>query len=360
MMRRFALALGLLGWIGGAALAQEKITAAPTPAKQEAHAPAHGQIVYEPGCMDCCQSHGGGGLTAGVGFYYVQPHWESNAAFYTSTAVDGFLVRAQEDFSYDYDFSPRASVAFTNCDGSGFRARYWYFEDDASTSAADGPLTTLQSASPMDLSILAPQNGTLNTTSDLRLNVWDFEGTYDWKPDCWRVTFFGGIRYVHLSQSYEANAVDATGAVVQVLTSGHNFNVWGPTGGIETRRPLGGMGLELYGSSRASILFGDGQQTTGVATLDAAGNAVNGAVGTSSRDDILPVLEAELGAEWSHECCSGMRAFVNVALVGQVWFGAGNAARASTPDVLGPLAGGVEDESNLGFFGITVIGGIAY
>jgi hypothetical protein len=114
-------------------------------------------------------------------------------------------------------------------------------------------------------------------------------------------------------------------------------------------------GLTLYGSSRASLLYGHGQQT--------AASNVNvfsfGEGADSSRDDLLPILEAELGAEWSSDM-GGMRVFLQAALVGQVWFGAGNASRATSPDTLGPLAGGVEDDSNLGFFGITVSAGISY
>jgi hypothetical protein len=389
MKRRFALAFGILslGWLGGPGLAQETIKTAPQPAATEAKPAPGGHIVYgDPGCcpMDTCGHGGGGGtLQAGAGIYYIQPHWDSNAAYTQRSAlgINGFQGR-NHDFSYDYDWAPRVWVGFTNCDGAGARVRYWFYDDEASDLVTDNDsngqaFTIMNTAAPLGVAlftngtVLAPQ--TLVTDSELSLDVWDLEGTYDWKPNCnWQITFFGGVRYVHMFQNYNAAVVDDnTGTTVARLLSGHNLNVIGPTGGVETRRSLsgggghggcggcGGGGLSLYGSARTSLLFGHGRQGAGSEAV-IQGLSIPIFSAFASRDDLLPIVEAEVGAEFARDM-GGMNVFVNAALVGQVWFGAGNSARSTSPDVLGPLSGGPDNiDHNLGFFGLALSAGVRY
>jgi hypothetical protein len=374
--------------MGGAAPSAEQLPA-PAPAPHAgAPAPAGpAHMLPDASCgacgacaacempSDCCETGcGGHGLVAGVGFYYIQPSWESNPAIYSYVSTNGFFRSRQDDFSYDYDFAPRVWVGFSS-GNAGVRARFWHFEDDSSLSRLDNDVDGnafqfLRSASLLGVNIVTlgtnanPQ--TLNTESDLRLEVWDVEGTYTHTLCGFDITYFGGLRYVHMSQSYNANVVDTnTNTVLAVLSSGHNLNVAGLTGGFETRRNLGAMGLSLYGSGRSSLLYGSGRQTA--ASLNFAGLRIAGGPiypndnqgGDTSRDDLLPILEAELGAEWSGNM-GGMNVFIQTALVGQVWFGAGNASRSTSGDVLGVLAGGTEDDTNLGFFGITISGGVRY
>jgi hypothetical protein len=387
-MKRYAtLSLGLLATLGWliAAKAQEPLANPPKP--------ANGATVYHYGgesCMTphCCEpEHRGGGLQAGVGFYYIQPHWDHNPA-YLVLGTDNLTrtVTSQQDFDYDYEFAPRAWLGFTSCNGSGVRVRWWDYEDDASVTAQAQPFTGIGTqqvlitpASPLGVvseSFFATGTDTLTVNSDLQVTVWDLEGTYNHQAGCFLLTFFGGLRYVHLSQSYNAVLVENDLLVpqgngngnlenVSTLLSGHNFKGVGPTGGVESRTALGGMGLSLYGSSRVSVLFGTGKQSAfvnepaliidgiGVEGLQQGGSFAS----LYSRDDILPIVEAEIGAEWSGDVC-GMRAFVQAALVGQVWFGAGNASRSTGPSFEVFYTGG--DDTNLGFFGGTIVAGVNY
>jgi hypothetical protein len=369
MKRRYALVLGLLSalsWVGSAAAGEPVQVAPAAPVVVKTDAPVYGD--HGPMCGDCCQpACGGSGINAGIGFYYIQPSWESNPAIYSYLSNGGFLRARQDDFSYDYEFAPRVWIGFNSGD-AGIRARFWRFDQSSSLSRIDNEadgnadFQFLNSAAP--LGVVITTDGTqanpeaLNTNSDLKLEVWDVEGTYNHKVCGFDITYFGGLRYVHLSQSYTANVVDSnTGTVLAALSSGHNINAWGITGGVETRRAIGCSGLSLYGSGRTSLLYGTGRQTAAslVADLDNGDNQG----GDASRDDLLPILEAELGAEFNRDM-GGMNVFFQAALVGQVWFGAGNASRSTSPDVLGVLAGGTEDNCNLGFFGITISGGIRY
>lgn len=365
MVRRRALALGLISALSswtGAALAAEP--AQPAPMGQPAIIKQDGGIHDMGPCCGGCEP-ACGGLQAGIGFYYIKPVWDNNPALNTTALVAGFTRGRIDDFSYDFDFAPRVWIGIN--DGNvGARVRFWTFDDSASLARIDDDgagaavLYNISSAAPLGISITssgrvqAPQSVT--AVGDLQVEVWDLEGTYTHQVCGFDITYFGGLRYVHMSQSYNAAIVEAnTGILLQALSSGHNLNVAGLTGGVETRRALGNTGLALYGSSRASLLYGHGRQTAvALDFLDQTGEGAD-----ASREDLLPILEAELGVEYS-TCMGSSTLFVQAGLVGQVWFGAGNNSRSSSPDVLGPVAGGTISDDNLGFFGFAVAGGIRY
>jgi len=364
MLRRRAVVLGLFSALTcvGASFAGDQAQPAQAPQPMVIK---HQGIVHQHGpmCGDCCDAPAGG-LQAGIGFYYIKPVWDSNPAiFTTSNAIPGFARGRQDDFSYDFDFAPRVWIGFTDGD-TGIRLRFWTYDDSASLTRIDDDISlTLSTAAPLGISLTsggsaaAPQS--LSTSGNLELEVWDLEGTYNHKVCGFDITYFGGLRYVHISQSYNAVLVNNnTGLVLQALSSGHNLNVAGLTGGLETRRALGCTGISLYGSSRASLLYGHGKQTA-VAFGGVVEGQQTGEGADASREDLLPILEAELGVEYN-TCLGGSQVFIQAALVGQVWFGAGNNSRSSTPDVLGPVAGGTVSDDNLGFFGFTIAGGIRY
>jgi hypothetical protein len=364
MLRRRAVALGLisaLSWTG-AGFAQEP--AKPAPMGQPAIIKGEG-IVHDMGpCCAPCEPTCGG-LQAGIGFYYIKPVWDNNPALLTTT-FDGQFSRGRLDhFSYDFDFAPRVWIGISD-GNAGARVRFWTYDNSASLSRIDddagGAATSfISSAAPLGVSVTttgigqAPQS--ISAVGDLQLEVWDLEGTYTHQVCGFDITYFGGLRYVHMSQSYNAAVVNINdGVILQALSSGHNLNVAGLTGGVETRRALGCTGLAVYGSSRASLLYGHSRQTA-VAINSVLETSSEGA--DTSREDFLPILEAELGVEYS-TCMGNSTLFIQAGLVGQVWFGAGNNSRSSTPDVLGPVGGGTVSDDNLGFFGISIAGGIRY
>ncbi len=365
MLRRRAVALGLisaLSWTG-AGFAQEP--AKPAPMGQPVIIKGEG-IVHDmgPGCAPCEPTCGG--LQAGVGFYYIKPVWDNNPALLTTTIDPGFSRGRLDHFSYDFDFAPRVWIGISD-GNAGARLRFWTYDDSASLSRIDddagGAVLRISSAAPLGVSIgttvtaQAPQS--IAAVGDLQLEVWDLEGTYTHQVCGFDITYFGGLRYVHMSQSYNAAVVDTnTGLLLEALSSGHNLNVAGLTGGVETRRAIGCTGLAVYGSSRASLLYGHSRQTA-VAITSGLGTETLSEGADTSREDLLPILEAELGVEYS-TCMGNSTLFIQAGLVGQVWFGAGNNSRSSTPDILGPVSGGTISDDNLGFFGLSIAGGIRY
>lgn len=208
---------------------------------------------------------------------------------------------------------------------------------------------------------------TLSTTSKLELQVWDFEMTHNLQAGNWDLLFAGGLRWVHINQHYDAFVTgdaggdDGGGLITATVLSGHSFHGIGPELGLESRRSLGDGGLALYSSARVALLFGSANQNavdiftsqTGAIFIDTA---------RDERNRVLPVGELELGLEFARTL-GPSRAFGQVALVGQQWWGAGSASRSSQVKTVGsddPSAQSTIVDSDLGFLGVAFRLGVDY
>jgi hypothetical protein len=398
MKRRLALAISslALGWISFPALADEPIMAKPqatevamAPASVAAPDLAAAETLPAPAAAagdkagpapvttysavapyhgEACpmedEGHGhkhghkhggGGGIQAGVATYYLQPHYETNPAFTASRqATDGTLQIRQEDFDYDYEFAPLVWAGWVSCDGFGFRGRAWRYENDASVLLSNDGQTAFDSAAPLGLQNLSTTLGdTLLYATDLQIRVYDAEATQSWNVCGWGILLAGGVRYAQINQSYVHVELPAGDTLVDAISSGSNFKGIGPTVALEVRRELGGSGLALYGSARGSLLFGKGKQDA----FQVVNNTPN-VFASTSRDDVMPITEFEVGAEFGRSMGRG-RFFAQAALVGQVWHGAGNGAQNEMiPVLVDPEVS--DNSSNLGLFGGKVAIGINY
>jgi hypothetical protein len=279
----------------------------------------------------------GGGFVAGIGFYYLQPRWESNPAFIVTigqqVGPDLVLSRYVEDFSYDHEFAPRIWIGFVADDGLGVRARYWSFDADSSAFGFN-PVgfegaVIIESPDVLGIGSIPGQNDTdylLAANSNIELDVWDLEVTQTLDVKSWVLLGSAGLRYARIAQDYQAavtrNFLAGNGAPgdVDVVSGGHNFYGVGPTVAVEARRPLG-LGFTLYSSARGSLLFGTGKRVAGRSLAGMDARFFESEV--SSRDDFLPIGELEIGAEWATDL-GWSRLFVQGAYVGQIWCGAGS------------------------------------
>jgi hypothetical protein len=349
---------------------------APTPAPAASHGPIttvnptwtklpHGHPewvgvgAFPAESLGCDHCGNRGGFLAGIGFYYVKPHWETNPAY---TAVNNLVgggnptvIRAEE-FDYDYDFAPLIWIGYTNAEDFGVRLRHWRLDFSQGYNLTNDGLTGIDSAAPLGLQNLSTTLGDqLAFESDLNIQVWDAELIQGFQACNWNFLLAGGVRYVHLSQSYNHFELPDNGVgntLVDGGTSGHQIKGFGPTLAVEVRRPVG-MGLSVYGSARGSVIFGEAKQRSFQMV-----NNLPSTIANSDRDDLLPISEYEIGAEFNREM-SGMRFFAQAALVGQVWYGAGNAANNEMiPVLVDPEVS--DNSSNLGLFGLRFAIGVNY
>ncbi len=349
----------------------------PLPAPRVTGGPVTGAPVTGGACVSCSSSFGGN-FYGGIGFYFMQPYFDSNPAFSfttsrttsTAAATTTTSITHTEDFSYDYELVPRLFAGYVGGNGLGAKVSWWRYDQSASmgfVSPGMVPAVTKDFNSlvapggpsiPNFISSLASttpgQDDILMGDSDIELDVWDFEITQTGQFGPWSLTASAGIRYTHLSQDYNAWLVRTglTGGSVnsQVLRTSNVFNGAGPNVFFEGRRDIGGTGLAFYGNARAGLLFGTGRQTS---FYEARGGIGGSLISYNQdpvlRDDPLPFLEGELAVEWAGCSIGGFLPTARLGVVGQNWFGAGNGSTFNT-----------DTGNDLGFLGLNFMIGTSY
>lgn len=330
-----------------------------------------------PCLSNCCDNGcgcGHGGILGGVGIYWVQPFFNNNPAYFTHTTTTTpghtFSSASQVDLSHDMEVFPELWLGYISDSGLGFRTRIWWFREgsgqDLSLPAANGgQVVSVNSAGPLGVDTVDVSNAagpaTFSVTSKLDVHVWDLEAIQNLQVCHWDLLLCGGLRFVHLNERYDAYGTETEVTTTTVgaysVNSGHSFTGIGPELALEARRPLGSS-VALYGCARGALVFGSSKQD--------AFSVQNGIqVGSFSEeafdhhDKVLPIAELEIGVEASRRV-GNARLFGQLALVGQGWFGAGNASRTSNPDVLGGLDGGTVEDGDFGFFGLAFRVGVNY
>jgi hypothetical protein len=291
--------------------------------------------------QDCCGDHSFC-LAAGFAFVFLQPHFENDVAFTTTTDDGRFVNIADTSFDYDQELGPRVWLELCKPNQLGFRVTYWRFDHPAPGREAVVNETGLDTISaPLvfrDIDISATQPGDIfRAAAGLDIDVLDFEGT-KWTDFCsWQFGTTAGLRYASIQQTYQAAVLDVEETLLDFLESSHRFDGLGPTFSLEARRPMGC--LTWFSMARGSLLYGNGK--SGFSAFEDITPAAVGRTSFArlSRNDVVTVAEVQLGMEWCKQCCNGKRFFCRTALEGQVWQGVGNAT---------------QEDGDLGLFGFHV------
>ncbi|MBM4067756.1 MAG: hypothetical protein FJ271_02250 [Planctomycetes bacterium] len=296
------------------------------------------------------------------GFLFLQPRWQSNPAFVNIDVTSATSSRSfNNDFNYDWTFSPQVEAGYVGANGFGGRARWWYFDQIASVNSqtATGPAgvagtgLAIATAAPFGITNFLLPGETATATSRLYLHVFDLEAA----QDCWigqtLLKFGGGAQYTYLDQTYRATQ-SAGGVTTGTIFAREYLNGVGPTVFLDGMRVFGESGLGVYGRCRGALLFTWEPQ---VVTASAAGK---GHSGQRTRDGTLPILELEAGVQYAQSVGRAIL-FLRCGCNGQSWFGAGNSSDSSPT----ALPGGLYDpngqsRSNLTFLGASVMAGIYY
>jgi hypothetical protein len=308
---------------------------------------------HDVDCDSC--GHATGGWIGGVELTVVQPFFEDARNPSTNLAgLVGLLGGAgmSSSASFGMDAAPRFWIGKQNCNGFGGRVRYWQYDQSA------GPVT-----SPLGIPAV-----TETVLAGLEVHALDVEMTQVINWDNWVFTLSGGGRYgsVHLT---DIASFAAPGPVaVNTLTS-QRFDGGGPTVSFEGKRYLGNSNLALFANTRASLLYGNVKRQAAIAIVDpqnVTGLGLDGVTAaTGSRgNDLLTVLELQVGAEWSREIRYGAVFFARSAVEAQVWQGAGGfdgilGGLAVTDAILPPGGEIASTRGDLGFIGAAFAVGIA-
>lgn len=340
-------------------------------------------------CDNGCGGCGGGRIIGGVGLYVLQPYFENNPAVNVTTLsitdtgdISAVLSTSRNDLHHHMDAAPEIWAGYLNEDGLGGRVRWFYFRQGtdqafnipAAAATADGLTATLAtSAAPLGIQAFSIGLGdnpvAYATTSKLQIQILDLEALQDLRTGNWDFLFGAGLRLAHINQAYNAfGVIDASGLgldapVTNSLLSSHSFHGVGPTVALDLRRYLGDGNFALYSRARGSVLFGSAKQQASITTnpIDIGGGdlLLVTAQANDHRNRTMVAAELELGAEVSRNVGLG-RAFGQVALVGQNWFGAGSASRSAPTSLEGINIGGATADSDIGLFGFVFRVGLNY
>lgn len=315
-----ALLIGVISAHGGTVLGQNTLT---PPATNEPFFPSCAFNSEEQSCQ-------GWKVNAGASLLILVPRFESDPAYAVNTirtqgvANPTLTDRQVSEFNYDYSLSPRIWLS-AEIEGSlGARVRWWYFNQSAPSLTVTNPpipagspvlAQTVAGVSP--LLAIGPQTGlpavlsfqqqgipsntdTLIFTSDLIMDVWDFEATLGaFSAGQWLFLPAGGMRYAHINQHYNSFLA---GNTLQYLLSGQSFNGFGPSFAIDVRRPFGNSGLSFIGNARGALLFGKEVHTSlgrNLGLIIPAPLGIGDHEDRSERNRILPAVEMEMGAEYT-------------------------------------------------------------
>lgn len=315
-----------------------------------------------PGCCDNgCGCEHQGGIIGGVGIYWVQPFFQSNPSYTTTTTTTvgskTSVVQSTVDVNQQMDVAPEIWLGYIGQDGLGARIRWWEFRQGSnqSVNVPAGTATTLTSLSGGSGTLVGAMNfaggGQFSyaDTTKLDLQVWDVEALKDVQVGAFDLLFSGGVRFAHLNETlnqylYQPGFGEA--GTEQGFSAG-SFTGAGPTLALEARWPFRNSGLALYGKARGSVLFGSAHSTAFSNNTPSVlfGAPVSYTV-LANPDRVMSVAEGEIGLELSRQMGNN-RVFGQLGLVGQDWLGVGTASGASAGN-------------DFGFFGVVFRLGINY
>ncbi len=383
----------VLGWAGGAALAQAPVptvaagsgsssaaqgSGSPAPAVAGgccAAAPASscsGSIIFE----SCCEESRPWGFEAGGELHVLRPVITNNAGLITFETPVLATNTSVQNFNYDFHLSPSVWLGYTTECGLGFRATWFRFYESANPLGVTiQPNTGTGATSPSNFLSGDVTGGggpaTYTATSNLFIENWDFDITQSFKVCHLNITAGAGIRWSHIDQGYGATRTRSGGpefAFESLYTENdaNSFRGVGPTLLLEAHRPIGCGAFSLYANSRIGLLFGDRQEsstqfhsfTSGVASdLDTTTTS-------SDSDQLIGFFEIEAGAEWAKQC-GRFQPFVRVGFEGRGYFGTGNAQSGAvfgTGTEIGSTPGipSLGHTSDIGLYGFTFSAGVKF
>jgi hypothetical protein len=344
-MRKPWLAIGLAISMAPTAVRAQPIELPTKPSEQDG--PTNQAVLLPPisdvpvkGPNHTRERYGEFSISGGV--LLLQPVFTANPAFSVNNLA-GKGTRVVE-FSQHLQASPDIWLGYVSERGWGVRGRWFQFDHDANASYAVMPGETIRGITSFPIG-QTPIAGAILANSNLAVSVFDLQATRSIGNDRWAHLLGIGVRYVHMSQDYRANL---TSPLTQIdLNSGHNMNGWGPSLALQTKRRFGDSGFAIYGQTNVAIIFGQWNESSA---------ALNNGVRSQTEHgytDVLPIGELEVGVQYQRNLGKAT-VFVQTGFVGQIWWGGGNASNRDTQ------AFSSAADSNFGFLGLVVRGGVRY
>ncbi|NNJ27458.1 Lpg1974 family pore-forming outer membrane protein [Alienimonas chondri] len=265
------------------------------------------------------------GLSAGYGFLFLRPTQGDGTAAILRTATGRTTTSTRQEFDFDLTTGSRIFAELIRPDAIGVRLTYSGLEADSDRMVFDGtPAGVTSAAVPSAFfnptnapaGIVTAVNGDLLTArSEVQFSNFDADATRRLRAGHWLLNTGGGLRIARLDQDYSAVV---TGANPGQATSETTFHGAGLTGFAEARRPIGNSGFAFLTSARVALMAGENETKSRVSQ----GGVTS--IGSSSRNDFVPVGELQVGGEWSAWLNPTTLFFTQAAYEGHIWGGVGS------------------------------------
>ncbi|MCL4195274.1 MAG: hypothetical protein KJZ87_26285 [Thermoguttaceae bacterium] len=329
MSLRFGAVAFLAGCLAAstAALGGDQPPAAPVPSDLSgpaASCDSCGDVGCDWGCGGI-NFGGSTGLVAGFEMTFLKPH--INAAE-SIAIIPGLPLTEIED--NEYNASPRFWLGYVGDCGLGWRIRWWEFNHTLNGETFE---------------IVGIGNILVESLGGLEVEALDIEMTQEIDLGLWDMTVGGGVRYGRTEHVTAQLYDDVLMAGFDDLAVASDFDGIGPTLFAEMRRPVGCNGFAFVGNMRASLLFGEDKLAAGFDDTDDGLLIVE-----TAQDNVVGVLEAQLGGEYSSDIGCGTRVFARGMAEGQLWTDATRQINIAANSI---------ESSDIGLVGLTFGIGVA-
>jgi Legionella pneumophila major outer membrane protein precursor len=284
------------------------------------------------------------GFIGGFEFIWIRPNFDQNVAMIVDPPVGNTLV----PFEYDHQLSPRAWLGWQSCEGIGFRATYFRFDESANSET----VTAVAGATPVYLFVYgaggnlsrnahANVGQTLVSNHDLNLNSLDLEATELLRWNRSRAIFGLGVRTADMQQTSRGDVFNPDGTLEEVVGNDLDFLAAGPTVSAQLTRGMGASHFGIFAATRSSLLVGKTEQRI---------YEMKGAFTTELEDiaiqrEVLGNFELGLGLQYEQSLGQSASMFVRTGYECQLWLDAG---------------GPVDSHSTIGLDGITLAMGVNF
>ena len=284
------------------------------------------------------------GCYGGLELIWIRPNFDQNVAMIVDPPVGNTLV----SFEYDYQLSPRAWLGWQSCNGLGFRATYFCFDESADREA----VTAVAGATPVYLFVYgaggnlsrnanANVGQTLVSNHALKLGSLDLEATQLFRWRYSQAILGMGVRMANVEQTASGEVFNAGGTLEEVVRNDLDLAAAGPTLSAQLTRGFGASNFGIFAATRASLLVSETEQRI---------YEMKGAFTTELEDiaiqrEILGNLELGLGLQYQQALGKSASMFVRTGYECQLWLDAG---------------GPVDSHSTIGLDGITLALGLHY
>lgn len=290
-------------------------------------AQAADRLGYEPEPTIAAAT--GSQWSAGFDFVFAQARFSDHVGLAEEEEdLDGNSHSQSLRFEHDFQLTPRTWVGYQTDADVGLRAAWWQMDSDADRLEAQPAASGFGEVShpdlaDVDLSSVVPAER-LVADSSLELYAIDLEVTKAARLAHWDLLFAAGLRHAAFDQQHQWTLYNAGGDLAGEATLAQRLSGLGPTLSIASTRTAFER-LRMTAGLRASLLLANSK--TRLAAIEDADLATSFTTrAADDGEDLLPILETHVRAEWIGRETAYGRWLLSGGIEAQWWSGVGTAS----------------------------------